>query len=60
MSPINQFKVGDYVKGISHRTGGIIRGKVVAVKQNMLDIIGTDEVLYVLTPQQFKIVEESK
>lgn len=55
---MSQFKVGDYVKGVSRQTGKTIRGKVVSIGRNMLDIIGTDEVLYVLTPQQFKIVEE--
>lgn len=57
---VDQFPIGAYVKGINRKTGRTIRGKVVSVKQHILDVAGSDHVVYVLTPQLFDIVVEQE
>lgn len=55
---VDQFPIGVYVKGVNHKTGRTIRGKVVASHRHALDVVGSDHVVYVLTPQQFHITLE--
>ena len=57
---VDQFPIGTYVKGVNRKTGRTIRGKVVASHRHALDVVGSDHVVYVLTPQLFDIVVEQE